>query len=116
MGRFAVSRETHRMPYFAVIRERAGAWDWTAPMRRQKEWEAHAAFMDALADERFIIAGGPLGSEDAAPRVLHVIEAADAAAVEARMAADPWTTMGLLRTVSIEPWIVLLGTLGSEAT
>lgn len=97
------------MPYFVMIRERTAAWDWSRPMRRQDAWEEHAAFMDALADEGFIIAGGPLGGEDDAPRVMHVIDAADVAAVELRMAADPWTPMGLLRTASIEPWTVLLG-------
>ena len=81
-------------------------------MRGQDAWEEHAAFMDALADEGFILAGGPLGTEDDAPRVMHVLEAADAVTVELRMADDPWTPMGLLRTVSIEPWTVLLGTCG----
>ena len=99
------------MRRFVLVRERAEAWDWSLPMRRQAEWEAHAAFMDALAEEGFLIAGGPLGSEDEALRVLHVIEAADAAAVEARMADDPWTAMRMLKTVSIEPWTVLIGSL-----
>ena len=80
-------------------------------MRRQREWEAHAGFMDALAAQGIILAAGPLGGEDDAPRVLHIIEAPDAAAVERALAEDPWTAMGLLRTVSIEPWTVLLGTL-----
>ena len=80
-------------------------------MRRQAEWDAHAAFMDALADEGYILAGGPLGSEDEALRVMHIVEARDAAAVEARMAEDPWTPMRMLKTVSIEPWTVLLGAL-----
>ena len=99
------------MPYFAVIRERGSAWDWALPMRRQREWEAHAAFMDALVAEGFIRLGGPLGGEDDAPRVLHVVEAPDRAAVEARIAQDPWTPGELLRTVSIEPFTILLGRL-----
>ncbi len=78
-------------------------------MRRQAEWEAHAQFMDALADAEFILAGGPLGGEDDARRVLHVVSARDKAAVEAKLAEDPWTAMGLLETASIEPWNVLLG-------
>lgn len=94
-----------------MIRERAGGWDWSRPMRRQDAWEAHAEFMGALAGEGFIRAGGPLGSEDDAQRVMHVIEAPDIPAIEMRMAKDPWTAMGLLRTVSIEPWTVLLGSL-----
>jgi len=97
------------MPYFVVVRERGLAWDWSLPMRRQAEWEPHSAFMDALADEGFILAGGPLGSEDGAKRVLHVVNAPNDSAVEARMNDDPWTPMHLLETVSIEPWTVLLG-------
>ena len=81
------------------------------PMRRQQEWEAHAAFMDALADEGFIVAGGPLGGEDDAKRVLHIIDAPDRSAIEVRMNEDVWTRMKLLTTVSIEPWTVLLGSL-----
>lgn len=87
-------------------------------MRRQDGWDAHAAFMDALEEEGFIVAGGPLGGEDDAARVLLVVVADDVEAIAARMAADPWTPAGLLRTVSIEPWTVLLGgfrpRLGSE--
>lgn len=97
------------MRCFAVIRERGPAWNWSVPMRRQAEWDAHAAFMDLLADEGFILAGGPLGGEDDAARVLHVVRAQDADAIEARMAEDPWTPMKLLATISIEPWTVLLG-------
>jgi hypothetical protein len=40
---------------------------------------------------------------------MHVIDAADADVIERRMAEDPWTAMQLLRTLSIEPWTVLLG-------
>lgn len=79
------------------------------PMRRQAEWEAHAAFMDALESEGFLVAGGPLGSEDDATRVMHVVVASDREAIESRLAEDPWAPTRLLTTVSIEPWTVLLG-------
>lgn len=100
------------MPYFIMIRERGAAWDWSVRMREQAEWTAHAAFMNDLADEGFIVAGGPLGGEDDAARVLHLVNApaeVKEGAMEAIMADDPWTSMGLLRSVSIEPWSVLLG-------
>jgi uncharacterized protein YciI len=100
------------MPYFIVIRERSTAWDWSVTMREQPEWTAHASFMDDLADRGFIVAGGPLGGEDDAKRVLHVVNApkdVKEGAIEAIIADDPWTPMRLLRTISIEPWIVLLG-------
>ena len=81
---------------------------------RQAEWEAHAAFMDALADRGVIVAGGPLGREDEAARVLHICELPDESAVEALVVvADPWTPMRMLTTVSIDPWTVLLGGLSS---
>ena len=78
-------------------------------MRQQKEWDAHAAFMDAMVDDGFLLAGGPLGDEDSASRVMHVVTEADTGAIELRLAQDPWTHMRLLKTVSIEPWTVLLG-------
>ena len=67
--------------------------------------------MDALVDEGFIVAGGPLGGEDDAKRVLHIVEASERSAIEARMDEDVWTQMELLTTLSIEPWTVLLGSL-----
>lgn len=63
------------MAYYVVIRERGAAWNWSLPMRRQTEWDAHAAFMDALVDKRIILAGGALGGEDDAKRVLHIVNA-----------------------------------------
>ncbi len=55
------------------------------------------------------MAGGPLGGEDDAARVMHVVEAPKPDVIEARLAEDPWEPMGMLKTVIIEPWIVLLG-------
>jgi uncharacterized protein YciI len=95
--------------FFAVIRERGPAWDASRSMRSQDRWTEHAAFMDALADERFVVQGGPLGDE---ARFLLIIDAEGEEAIRARLAADPWVPMGLLRTGSIEPWEVLLGTTG----
>jgi uncharacterized protein YciI len=97
------------MGCFVVVRERGANWDWSRPMRQQDRWVEHAAFMDAMEQDGFILAGGPLGGEDDAARVLHVFDAPDEGAIVARLDDDPWTAMGLLKTVSIEPWTVLLG-------
>lgn len=78
------------------------------PMRRQAQWEAHAKFMDDLTDDESIILGGPLGDEDEAKRVLHIMSAPDAASIEKRLNDDPWTPARLI-TVSIEPFTILLG-------
>lgn len=95
--------------YFAVTRERGPAWNWALPMRRQIDWDAHAAFMDELVAGGVIVAGGPLGDEDTAPRVMLIFRAESKEAVEVRLADDPWTPSKMLVTVGIEPWNVLLG-------
>jgi uncharacterized protein YciI len=74
-------------------------------MREQQRWDDHAAFMDALAAEGWIVLGGPLGD---GPRALHVVAARSEQEVEERFAADPWTHLGLLRLVSVDPWQILL--------
>jgi hypothetical protein len=59
---------------FAVTRRRGPAWDPTKPLRAQAEWDQHAAFMEALVDEGFILLGGPLAAGET---VLLVVAAAD---------------------------------------
>ena len=93
------------MPTFVVRLERGGPWDWSRDMRQQDGWDEHAAFMDALVEDRFILLGGPLeGGRD----TLHVVEAESEAAVRSRFAEDPWAANGMLRPARIEAWTVLL--------
>jgi len=74
-------------------------------MREQGGWEQHAAFMDALAEEGFIVVGGPLDGER---EVLHIVRAQSEQAVHDRLAADNWTRDGKLETVSVEGFTALL--------
>ena len=51
---------------FAVLRSRGPAWDDSKPLEGQAEWAGHAAFMDALFEQRFAVLVGPLeGTRDA---------------------------------------------------
>jgi uncharacterized protein YciI len=90
---------------FAVMRTRGKAWDRANPMRSQAQWPEHAAFMDELADNRFVILGGPL---DDGEKTLLVVDARDEAEIRATLARDPWSRMGLLEIESIQLWTVLL--------
>lgn len=99
------------MPTYAVIRERGTGWDPARPVREQDAWDEHAAFMDGLVEDGFIVVGGPL---DDVHRVLLIVEAADPAEVGSRFDADPWTPIRILRVASIERWDVLLGSLPSS--
>jgi hypothetical protein len=89
-----------------VIRARGPAWDRSRELHEQDGWAEHAAFMNALVAEDFVVLGGPLG--DGANTLL-IVEAPDEATIRARLAADPWVPMGLLVIASIEPWEILLG-------
>jgi uncharacterized protein YciI len=91
--------------YFAVTREPGPPWDHARPMRDQDGWDEHAAFMDRLVEDGFIVLGGPLGDGS---KFFHVVEAESPQAVEARLAEDPWAPNGMLRNASIEPWQILL--------
>jgi uncharacterized protein YciI len=91
---------------FAVIREAGEAWDYSRSLREQEGWDAHARFMDGLTESGIVVLGGPLG--DGRPhRALQVMDVADADAVHACLAEDPWKA-DMLRTDSIDRWEILL--------
>jgi uncharacterized protein len=92
--------------YYLVERAKGPAWDHSRGRREQAGWDAHAAFMDALSDEGFVVLGGPIGEGDG-ENVLLVVSADGEAEVEARLAGDPWPGE-MLVTVSIRPWSVWL--------
>ena len=93
------------MPVFALTKVSGPGWDASRPRREQDSWDDHAAFMDGLVDDGFVILGGPIGDGE---RVLLVVEASDEGEIEARFAADPWLPMGILRIETIEPWTIWL--------
>jgi uncharacterized protein YciI len=97
------------MSYFAVIREAGPAWA-EGGIFDQPAVNDHAAFMNAFADEAFVLFGGPLaGSEERRVRVLLVVDSDSEAEIRRRLADDPWELTGQIRIVSIEPWKILVG-------
>jgi hypothetical protein len=79
-------------------------------MRDQKGWPEHAVFVDALADERFVILGGPLGNYRK-HRAMLILDAPNEEVLRKRLAEDPWMRDGVLRTIEIYSWEILLGKL-----
>ena len=49
------------VPYFVVIRGQGPAWVDSLPMREQGDWAGHAAFMNTLTEDGFVVLGGPIG-------------------------------------------------------
>jgi uncharacterized protein YciI len=96
------------MSYFVVIREAGPAWAAESPTREQARWREHAAFMEALVDDGFVVLGGPLGD---GPTTMLIVDAGGEDEIRARLADDPWTPLDLLSISRIEPWEVLLSSL-----
>ena len=70
----------------------------------------HAAFMNDLADEGFLLFAGPLaGSEGGRVRALLIVDADSEDEIRNRLADDPWEAADQIRTVSIEPWNIFTG-------
>jgi uncharacterized protein YciI len=93
------------MPMFHVVLSRSGPeWDLSKPLEEQSGWAEHAAFMDALVDEGFLVLGGPLDDE---VRTVHAVEAESEDAVRETFARDPWSRTHLL-VDSIDEWTIRL--------
>ena len=90
---------------FLVEIHRSGPqWDRSQPLEGQSGWDEHAAFMDRLVDDGFIVLGGPLADEF---RVMHAVEAESEDAIRTTLAHDPWHETHL-RVSTIEPWTIRL--------
>jgi uncharacterized protein YciI len=93
------------VPNFALTLVHGPGWDDARGIREQREWPEHAAFMDGLVADGFILLGGPVGDGQ---QTLHVVDAHDDDEVRRRLAEDPWARTGLLDVGSIRPWALWL--------
>jgi uncharacterized protein YciI len=89
------------MAIFVVTRVPGPEWDPRREVRMQAGWDEHAAFMDGLVDDGFIVLGGPLGPTGL---TLLIVEAPDADTVRARLAEDPWEPAQVLVTSTVQAW------------
>jgi uncharacterized protein len=94
------------MPLFAVINEQGTAWNPARSMREQEQWGEHAAYVNALIREGFVVLAGPVG-DGAVHRALLIIRAASEGAIRERFEQDPWIQSKILRTAKIDPWKIL---------
>jgi hypothetical protein len=90
---------------FLVILRRSGPeYDHSKPLEQQSGWLEHAAFMDRLVDDGFLVLGGVLGDE---LRTAHAVEAGSEEEIRERFARDPWSGSHLV-VDSIDPWTIRL--------
>ena len=95
-------------PLFAVIHLRGAAWDDARALEGQQDWASHAAFIDALHVEGFVLLAGPL---EGTPNVLLIVRASNAEEIRSRLAEDPWIPKDLLRFSVVAPWTVRIGSI-----
>jgi hypothetical protein len=89
--------------FLVVLRQSGPDFDRSRPLEEQSGWDAHAAFMDKLVDDGYIVLGGPLTEW----RTAHAVVAESEDAVRAMFASDPWSESHLV-VDSIEPWTIRL--------
>ena len=90
--------------FLVVLRQSGPEFDRSRPLEEQSGWAEHAAFMDGLVDDGFLVLGGPLADEG---RVAYAVEADSPQAVRERLARDPWSETHL-QVDTIEPWTIRL--------
>jgi hypothetical protein len=98
--------------YYLVETQRGPTWVEHESRRQQPGWDEHAAFMDRLVDDGFIVLGGPVG-ELGGDRALLVVDAGSEDEVRTRLATDPWAD-GVLSIASVRPWTIWLRGQGED--
>lgn len=89
-----------------IVLSRAGAnRKLSLGSREQPYWNEHAAFIDALVDEHFILLGGPLTDEGGA---MIVVLAESVEAVREKLNDDPWYRHGILSLERIVRWEIFV--------
>ena len=94
--------------FLVTVLQTGPEFDPSRPLEEQSGWDEHAAFMDGLVDDGFIVLGGPLATPS---RVAHAVEAESEEAVRATLARDPWSETHLV-VAEIEPWTIRLDSRG----
>jgi hypothetical protein len=89
--------------FLVILRQAGPEWRVGRPLEEQSGWTEHAAFMDGLVEDGFLVLGGPLRER----RVAHAVDAGSEDAVRETFARDPWSGSHLL-VDSVEPWTIRL--------
>ena len=77
--------------------------------REQPFWDEHAAFIDRLVAEGFVLMGGPLLGPAGMPQgALLIVSAADENEVKEKLKNDPWFEKGILKLESVTRWEIFI--------
>jgi uncharacterized protein YciI len=94
---------------FVVISSAGPNRDLSKSTREQPFWDEHAAFIDKLVEEGFILMGGPLVDEGGMPHgALLIVNAEDDNEVREKLKDDPWFEHGILKQEGIKRWQIFI--------
>jgi uncharacterized protein YciI len=79
--------------------------DQSKGTREQPFWDEHAAFIDQLVADGFVLMGGPLVDEGGA---LLIVNAEDEEQVREKLKNDPWFGQGILKLESVKRWQIFI--------
>ncbi|HJY53684.1 MAG TPA: YciI family protein [Candidatus Udaeobacter sp.] len=90
---------------FIAISSAGPKRDRSKSTREQPLWDEHAAFIDQLVADGFILMGGPLVDEGGA---MLVVNADDENDVQEKLKNDPWMKQGVLKLKSVKRWEIFI--------
>jgi len=90
---------------FVAISSAGPNRDSSKGTREQPFWNEHAAFIDNLVDDGFILMGGPLVDEGGS---LLIFNTEDENEVREKLKNDPWARHGILKLESVKRWEIFI--------
>ncbi len=90
---------------FVAISSAGPNRDFSKGTREQPFWNEHAAFIDKLVDDGFILMGGPLVDEGGS---LLIFNAEVENEVREKLKNDPWARHGILKLGSVKRWEIFI--------
>jgi uncharacterized protein YciI len=97
---------------FVAISSAGANRDLSKSTRAQPLWDEHAAFIDKLVADGFILMGGPLVDEGGS---LLIFNAEDENEVREKLKNDPWSEHGILKLESVKRWQIFIDETKSKA-
>ena len=90
---------------FVVISSAGPNRDLSKGTREQPLWDEHAAFIDQLVADGFVLMGGPFPDEAGA---MLIVNADDENEVREKLKSDPWMEHGILKLESVKRWEIFI--------
>jgi uncharacterized protein YciI len=88
-----------------MVRFRAGPTWTSGSVREQRDWDAHAEFVDALVERGTFVMGGPFSDNSGSMSLLEGIDADEARRI---LEDDPFMKNGVFVLEEIREWNVFV--------